>query len=192
MAVTMGSADFAVGENRVVFLIVENDGSLVQSPRAKIRLGLEGGSAQTAEAVLERVGRTSASTGGARRAPRLHGGHGCVCGAPSTSAPGRYWLWSTLEGEGVQASGRWTSPDGRARGRGEGPPRTIRRWRTHRPVDHDGRIPPDTELLRYSWRDSLDAGVPFVVVFATPQFCVSRVCGPTVEVVQKAAQEFAG
>ena len=34
--------------------------------------------------------------------------------------------------------------------------------------------------------------MPFVVVFATPEFCLSRVCGPTVEVVQKVADKFAG
>jgi hypothetical protein len=50
--------------------------------------------------------------------------------------------------------------------------------------------PPDTELLRYSIADSIQAQVPFVVVFATPEFCVSRVCGPTVEVVQNVAKKF--
>jgi hypothetical protein len=51
--------------------------------------------------------------------------------------------------------------------------------------------PPDTGLLRYSIEDSLRAHVPFVVVFATPAYCVSRVCGPTVEVVEKVAERFA-
>jgi hypothetical protein len=43
--------------------------------------------------------------------------------------------------------------------------------------------PPDKPLLRYSIADSLKAHAPFVVVFATPAFCQSRTCGPTVEVV---------
>jgi hypothetical protein len=50
--------------------------------------------------------------------------------------------------------------------------------------------PPDKELLHHSIADSLQAHAPFVVVFATPEFCVSRVCGPAVEVVQKIAQRF--
>ncbi|MFQ5427207.1 MAG: TlpA family protein disulfide reductase, partial [Gaiellales bacterium] len=44
--------------------------------------------------------------------------------------------------------------------------------------------------LRYSVQDSLEAGVPFVVTFATPEFCVSRVCGPVVDVVDLVRSEF--
>ena len=44
--------------------------------------------------------------------------------------------------------------------------------------------PPDTTLLEYSVADSLKAKKPFVVVFATPKFCTSRLCGPTVQIVQ--------
>ena len=43
--------------------------------------------------------------------------------------------------------------------------------------------PPDKGLLRYSVAGSLAAHVPFVVAFATPAFCASRTCGPTVDVV---------
>ena len=44
--------------------------------------------------------------------------------------------------------------------------------------------PPDLELLRYSVAGSIRDGAPFVVAFATPQHCTSRVCGPTVDVVE--------
>jgi hypothetical protein len=44
--------------------------------------------------------------------------------------------------------------------------------------------PPDTSLLEYSVADSIQAKKPFVVVFATPKFCTSRLCGPTVQIVQ--------
>ena len=43
--------------------------------------------------------------------------------------------------------------------------------------------PPDVGLLRYSVKDSVESGKPFVVAFATPAFCQSRTCGPTVDVV---------
>ena len=56
VAVTMGSADFAVGDNRVVFLIVREDGSLVQAPRARVRFALPGDRPQQAEALLQAVG----------------------------------------------------------------------------------------------------------------------------------------
>lgn len=44
--------------------------------------------------------------------------------------------------------------------------------------------PPDKSLLEYSIADSLKAKKPFVAVFATPKFCSSRLCGPTVEIAQ--------
>jgi hypothetical protein len=52
--------------------------------------------------------------------------------------------------------------------------------------------PPDTSLLRYSVADSIAAHVPFVVTFATPAFCQSRICGPTVSVVQEAQRKLKG
>jgi hypothetical protein len=50
--------------------------------------------------------------------------------------------------------------------------------------------PPDRALLRYSVAGSLAAHRPFVVTFATPRFCTSRVCGPVVDVVEAAAGRF--
>jgi hypothetical protein len=44
--------------------------------------------------------------------------------------------------------------------------------------------PPDKTLLRYSIADSIKAKKPFVAVFATPKFCMSRLCGPTVKLVE--------
>ncbi|HEV3472503.1 MAG TPA: thioredoxin family protein, partial [Actinomycetota bacterium] len=34
------------------------------------------------------------------------------------------------------------------------------------------------------------AGEPFVVVFATPKFCTSEVCGPTLDVAKVVAKDF--
>jgi hypothetical protein len=43
--------------------------------------------------------------------------------------------------------------------------------------------PPDRSLLEYSVADSLAAHKAFVVTFATPKFCQSRICGPIVDIV---------
>jgi hypothetical protein len=43
--------------------------------------------------------------------------------------------------------------------------------------------PPDTSLLEHSIADSIAAEQPFVVTFATPKFCQSRICGPIVDIV---------
>ena len=52
--------------------------------------------------------------------------------------------------------------------------------------------PPDLSLLRYSIADSIGKHKPFVAVFATPLFCTSRLCGPTVDVVLAAQKQLAG
>ena len=193
LAVTMGSADFAAGENRVVFLIVKNDGSLVQSPRAKIRLGLEGGSSQTAEAVLEPVGAHEHAYEDVEPHDHVEATDVYVARI-DVAAPGRYWFVVDPVAEEIQAVGTMdVAEEFAAPAVGEKAPPSDNPTLADAPA---GEIttadPPDTELLRHSIADSLEAGVPFVVVFATPQFCVSRVCGPTVEVVQKTADKFAG
>jgi hypothetical protein len=52
------------------------------------------------------------------------------------------------------------------------------------------KAPPDESLLRYSIAESIAARKPFVVTFATPKFCTSRTCGPTVDVVEAVAKRF--
>jgi hypothetical protein len=44
---------------------------------------------------------------------------------------------------------------------------------------------PDPDLYRTSLAAALAAHEPFVLVFATPAFCQSRVCGPTLETVKR-------
>ena len=51
-----------------------------------------------------------------------------------------------------------------------------------RQVEHD-------EVHNVSVAQALDAGEPFVVVFASPQFCVSAMCGPVTETLEAARIE---
>ena len=51
---------------------------------------------------------------------------------------------------------------------------------------------PLARLYKYSAADLLAAGTPFVMVFASPAFCVSQACGPTMEVVKEAAERHPG
>jgi hypothetical protein len=195
VAVTMGSADFAVGENRVVFLVVRGNGALVQSPRADIQYGLPGGPPQTGEAVLEPVGAHEHEHPEEEAEPHDHIDATDIYVAHLNVAdPGRYWFVVDPEGEDIQAVGTLDVAEHSAAPAvgEEAPP-------SENPTIADGPAteiktarPPDVDLLRYSVADSVAVHVPFVVVFATPEFCLSRVCGPTVEVVQKVADKFTG
>ncbi len=52
------------------------------------------------------------------------------------------------------------------------------------------RIPPDT-LNKVNYAEVLGKE-PILLLFTTPKFCQSRVCGPVVDVVEQAQHEFAG
>jgi len=50
------------------------------------------------------------------------------------------------------------------------------------------RVPPDSQN-KVDYAEALDRE-PIVLLFATPQFCQSRVCGPVVDVAEQAKQEY--
>ena len=52
--------------------------------------------------------------------------------------------------------------------------------------------PLDTTLLNDSIPDLLAAKRPFVVAFATPRFCTSRICGPIVNIVKNVQRDLQG
>jgi hypothetical protein len=192
VAATMGSSDFAVGENRMVFLIVRENGALVETPTATVRYAAADGEPRTAKAVLESLG--AKEPGGGQEKPGQFDVTQVYVAHLATPEEGRYWFVADPAGETIQAVGTLD-----VAARSGTPALGSKAPASDNPTLADAPAkkittadPPDTELLRYSIADSLEAHAPFVVVFATPAFCVSRVCGPTVEVVQKVAHEFAG
>jgi hypothetical protein len=48
----------------------------------------------------------------------------------------------------------------------------------------DSSVPPDPRLHQVRIADAIAEGRPQVIVFATPRYCASRVCGPVVDVVR--------
>jgi hypothetical protein len=194
VAVTMGSSDFAVGDNRVVFLVVRGDGGLVQAPTATIRYATAEGTVRRAEAVLQPQG---AHEHGHEHENEPHDhldATDVYVARMQAPEPGRYWFVVDPVGERIQAIGtldiaqRTITP-----ALGTKAPASDNPTLAEAPAASITTArPPDSGLLRYSVADSLAEHVPFVVVFATPAYCVSRVCGPTVEVVEKVQQRFAG
>lgn len=49
---------------------------------------------------------------------------------------------------------------------------------------------PDPAFYEVSIADAMKAGKPFVVVFATPEFCQSQTCGPTLDIVKDVSKDF--
>lgn len=49
---------------------------------------------------------------------------------------------------------------------------------------------PEPRFYQTSLDDALAAGEPFVMIFATPAFCETRTCGPTLETAKEVAAEY--
>ncbi len=184
VSLTLSSSDFAVGSNRIGFLIVRRNGQLVQSPRAKVWVGEEGASKPArAEAVLVPLEPHSDPPGSPPHdhldATDLYVAH------VDLPATGRYWVVATPEGTNIQGVGSIeVAPESVTPAVGAKAPRSDNPTLGDAPAEAISTArPPDTELLRVSIAGALDAHEPFVVVFATPKYCESRTCGPTVETV---------
>ena len=192
VSLTLSSSDFAVGPNRLGFLIVRQNGKLVQSPRATVWVGTEGASkpART-EAELVPLEPHSHPPGSAPHdhldATDLYVTH------VDLPATGRYWVVVTPEGEDIQGVGSIeVSSESATPALGAKAPHSDNPTLADAPAEAITTArPPDTELLRDSIAGALDAHEPFVVVFATPKYCESRTCGPTVETVDAVRRDLA-
>jgi hypothetical protein len=191
VAAVQGTSDYAVGELRVTFLVVDRQARLITRPRARVLVGtgLDAKPLLATTARSEPIGipgRSEAATGGARSIYVVRF---------EIAKPGTYTFVAQPDGASIQVVGNvkvarhTVAPDVGDRAI---PSRTPTLASTHGDLAAlTTATPPDRSLLRYSVADSLAAHVPFVVAFATPKFCTSRTCGPVVDVVEAVQRRFA-
>jgi hypothetical protein len=182
-----GTSDYSPGVVRMSFLVVRRDARPIEAPRALVYVARNRTARpfERASAPLERVGVPGRDSGSATSVyvARLR-----------ISRPGHYWVVAVPAGSRVRGLGTLdvhASSASPGLGSKAFPSRTPTIASTHGDFALlTTRVPPDRELLRYSVADSLAAHKPFVVVFATPKFCTSRTCGPTVDVVDAVRRRF--
>jgi hypothetical protein len=200
IAVTPGTSDLAPGPIRYTFLILDEHGRPIEKPSARIWI------ARTRDAVpfVQTTARFVPVDVPEKDQPHMSGGvfhddlevgNGVYVVNTRLDKPGIYWLLARPAGvKDLQALGNIvvrirtstpavgaTAPPSKTPTLGEAPLRLL-----------TTRVPPDRALLRYSIADSLRRHVPFVVTFATPAFCSSRLCGPVVDIVDRVRRDFAG
>jgi hypothetical protein len=186
-----GTSDYSPGVVRVSFLVVDPRGRVVSTPHARVWVArsLRARPFAQTTAALEPIGVPGTSTGADAkdiyvahlRVPRA--GHYLVVARPLGAK------------ERIAALGdlvvhtRSASPMVGARAYpSQTPTLATTGGRTSQLTT---RVPPDRALLRTSIAGALAAHEPFVVTFATPRYCVSRVCGPVVDVVDSVRKRFA-
>jgi hypothetical protein len=189
VALTAGAEEFVPGLVRYPFLVIRNDARPVNRPTAALWVAKSRTSKpfERATARLEPIGvpgRSEAAFGGVTRIYVAH---------VRIPRAGRYWLVAQPEGARIQAVGELdVASHSRSPAIGAAAPRSATPTLATAPA---ARIttsrPPDLPLLRYSIAGSLAAHKPFVVTFATPKYCTSRVCGPVVDVMEAVRRRFA-
>jgi hypothetical protein len=191
VAVVPGTSDYATGDNRVSFLVVDAQSRLVSRPTARVWVsrGLKQVPFVETTARNEPIG----VPGGAR----ADVGSIYVANV-RLPAPGKYWLLAQPVGAAspVQALGNIVV---RAHTEAPGVGDRAIASRTPTLASTKGRFAdlttakrPDPALYRVSVAQALASKRPFVVAFATPQYCQSRTCGPVVDVVSAVRKRFAG
>jgi hypothetical protein len=192
VAVIWGTAHYSVGSNRLSFLVVDSSGELIEAPGASVRVAQGGFDAlPELEATAENLpvgSPVDPSTEGDFDAPSVYVAN------LELDEPGMYTLLVEPEGSDIQAFGQ-IEVAAESSVPAVGQPAVSSDTPTLEdgfPEDLTTATPPDVELLQYSIKQSLEDQVPFVVTFATPKFCASRVCGPVVDIVDEVRQRVGG
>jgi hypothetical protein len=188
VALVPGTSDYAPGQVRFSFLVIDARGRVIDRPEARVWIARRRDAVPIARttATLEPIGLNGEGTD--------TGIKGIYVARFQADKPGQYWAVARPVGgkpiggiHDIEVKGRSATPAVGARAIPSRTPTLA----TAPAARITTRRPPDTELLRYSVAGSLAAHKPFVVTFATPRYCESRVCGPTVDVVDAARKRFA-
>ena len=196
----LGAAEFTVGTNRFPFGLADRDGAFLEDADISVRFSKLDGDVELFHSEANAQWRVMEEA----EAPHSHADGGAhthldyrgfyAVDEAAFPEPG---VWTA---EFAVADGTPTRPvvfevvaEGSTPNPGDAAPRTANRTLcdaafaelSTRAVERD-------DLHNASVTDALDAGEPFVVFFASPQFCVSALCGPVTETLARARAELGG
>jgi hypothetical protein len=200
LQVLLTTSELVVGQNRLAFGLLRN-GRLLPDARVAVRVyAIDGEDARlVAEAparylrleVIEQGKRIHIHPDGSRH---VHGDatdvQGVYVAQVTFPRPGTWGLEILAQsGSGAVESARLSvgalaasvvpmvgTPAPRSRNRIDSDVSDLRQI--------DSSDPPDPRLHRTRIADAIAQGKPQVIVFATPRYCTSRVCGPVVDIVR--------
>ena len=186
-----GTSDYAPGLLRISFLVVDPRGRVIAPPRARVWVArsLEAKPFAQTAARLEPIGVPGVSTGADAKA--IYVAHMRV------REPGTYYVLARPLGGKARIGGirellvrsHTATPAVGSRAYPSRTPTLATTGGRTRPLTT--RVPPDRALLRTSVAQALAAHDPFILTFATPRYCVSRTCGPVVDVVDHVRERYA-
>jgi hypothetical protein len=190
VALVPGTSDYEPGENRVSFLVVDDEGRMVEQATARVWVAraLDEEPILETSAQLEAIGVPGGATADASA---------LYVTTVELPAAGKYWLLAEpVGGPPIQALGNLVVGErSAAPGVGDPAPRSDTPTLASTGGDLEAlstaRVP-SPALYRSSVADAIEAGDPFVVSFATPLYCETRTCGPVVDVLDAVRKRFVG
>jgi hypothetical protein len=182
----VASSEIIVGDNRLQIGLIDENDAPVRSPDTKLHVGFVGPGDQqsSSETIMEFLWTIKPV-------------QGLWVGQASFDRSGQWQAVIEVEGGGydtavrtpIEVKKKGTTPE-----IGERPPAVG--TPTAADVDDLSEITTDSDpnprFYEVSIADALKDGKPAVITFATPKFCTSQVCGPTLSIVKGVARKFPG
>ncbi len=190
----LASSEFVIGQNRFPFGLVSEDGQLLENAQVDVRFYyLKQDSSELrveAPAIFRQIkGVTPHQHADGKVHEHLEVRGSYIVDQVRFDTPG-FWgaefVIKTADGRQPKVQGRAFEVKTRSTVPNVGDRVPPSKNLTLADVDNieqiETRVPPDN-MHDLSVAQALERGQPFVVVFATPMFCVTRMCGPVTDVV---------
>lgn len=182
------SSEILVGENRFLIGLLDSNDAPFGSPDVEVDVRFFDLSVSDSEPVSEHD---------AEFAWTVEPERGLYLTYPTFSRPGEWGAEVAITGNGVDETVRGTfevAEEGTTPALGAPAPAsdtpTADDVKNLSEISTDPH--PDPRFYRLSVAEALAESEPFVLVFATPEFCTSAVCGPTLDTVKEAGDRFRG
>lgn len=180
----VASSEIVVGDNRIQIGLLDNNDAPVRSPQTTLQVGFVGPGEDepSSKATLSFLWTIKPV-------------QGLWVGQASFDEPGQWEAMIDVQGGGYNAN---VQTDFEVKNEGTTPEVGEKAPAADTPTISDvtnlSEITTDSDpnrsFYKLSIREALEEGRPAVIVFATPKFCTSQVCGPTLTIVKEVAGDF--
>lgn len=183
----LATSELVVGPNRLALGLLENNVPIKDAAQTKVHVLYYKLNGNQATLVAEEDARYFGEGLGER---------GTFIVNPTFDAAGTWGLEVVAERPGQQATNQRMSLDVQAKGSAApvGAPAPQSQTPTDRDVSDLKQITSDTEpdprLYQMSVNEAVTSGKPSLILFATPGYCQTAVCGPGVDVLSKLSDTF--
>ena len=183
----LATSELVVGTNRVALALLENKVPIADAARTQVKVRFYKLEGDQGTLIGEEEARYYGEGLGSRGTFIIH---------PTFDRPGPWGLEVLAQRPGKPATAQRLTVEVTAEG--NAPPTGAQAPRSKTPTVHDtddlktitSASTPDPTLYQLSVDQAVSNGKPSLILFATPGFCETAVCGPGVDVLTRLAKNF--